>query len=248
MPPWMSLLLLLPLPCLAYKPPDPFPSCLIANITYEQTDILDVLTDCRTPEICQESCAALEDCRAVTWISDQSSLLPLGCLLFSQLGLNMMNTLMMMNLMMKTLMMMMIPGPELPCLNCVSGPPTCSCSIEGECKTGPNTVIDVHHDIPSEPDCRTICGETEGCVAYTFFGPSNPLSNLCILFNDCTEVIEDCLDCLTGFLPCNTCDFGDTVNDQCGEKFFSLIKFISIQFLTAASILDGQCSVPIATS
>ena len=85
--PLLLLLLLLPiLPSACYTPGDSFPSCLVANTTWEQSGVFQVTPNISSPEDCQQLCRATDTCTGVTWTTQHSGIQPLTCLLFSTLG------------------------------------------------------------------------------------------------------------------------------------------------------------------
>ena len=84
--------------------------------------ILKVLS----PEDCQNVCAKEQSCVAMTWLNADVPLYPLTCALFNQVSLTLKNQFA--NSLRKT------STVTTPCEECVSGPPNCSCSIQGDCK------------------------------------------------------------------------------------------------------------------
>jgi len=103
------------------------PSCFQGDTTWDQDNIYSVLVDFDNPEECQETCQADPACVGFTWTTENSDVIPLACILFSELG------------------------QETPCQNCVSGPPECRCSIAGECEATGENVLDVVSEASSIP-------------------------------------------------------------------------------------------------
>ena len=104
---------------LSWDPTKPLPSCLSSNLTWDQSNIFDVVLNCESPDECQVICAKTDGCHSFTWLSAESPIFPLGCGLFS------------------------LTGDELPCDNCVSGARECPCTVKGECDSIDDNMIEV---------------------------------------------------------------------------------------------------------
>ena len=105
--------------CLANT--DYFPSCLESGATWQEENILTVTSNILTPEDCQTTCLGLATCTGFTRLSSQSPIFPLGCFLFSQT----------------------VVEEDVPCDNCVSGPPQCLCLVQGECAQQDDNILQV---------------------------------------------------------------------------------------------------------
>jgi len=177
------------------------PSCLQANTSWDQNDIYSVLIDFENPEKCQEACQEDPACAGFTWTDENSDVVSLACVLFSNLG------------------------EETSCQNCVSGPPECRCVVPGECEVTGENVLDVVTDVASEKECASLCASTDQCTAYTFMGELNPLRHMCFLFSSCDLFVDNCVDCVSGVLQCDVCHFQDTLPDgsciafDCDNRF-----------------------------
>ena len=114
----LLLIFILPL-SLARGPCVSFPSCLKTDITWEQSNVYDVVLNIATAENCQTICATSDTCVGFTWLSKESPIFPFGCGLFSQ------------------------TGEEFPCNHCVSGAPECPCAVKGECVSQDDNIIQV---------------------------------------------------------------------------------------------------------
>jgi hypothetical protein len=67
--------------------------------------------------------------------------------------------------------------------------------------------------VSSVEDCLHRCIEEPSCKIYTYFGPTDPLSHVCILFTNCV-LHHECTDCVTGIARnCTVCSFEDTLPD-----------------------------------
>ena len=113
-----QIILLFPL-SYAWDTTSPFPSCLKSEITWDQANIFDIVLNSTSAEECQISCADREACVSFTWLSEESTILPLSCGLFSK------------------------TGDELMCKNCVSGASECLCTNQGECVSQGDNMIQV---------------------------------------------------------------------------------------------------------
>jgi len=170
------------------------PTCLRANLTWSEEFIYNLTFPVDSPDICQDKCNQDTSCKGFSWLTPSASLLPQACALFSFLG------------------------EELPCPDCVSGPPQCLCLQEGECESSQGNIIDVISEVESQETCSRLCVNEDGCYFFTYFGEGNPLRNICILYSSCDILDEDCIDCTTGTVDCDTCDWDDTQPDgSCGS-------------------------------
>ena len=145
----MTPLLLLPLLLQAATATATYPTCLLANTTWHQDYLLDITLDIATPELCQLLCQDSPSCEAVTWITSASVLFPLSCSTFST------------------------ATAALACSDCVSGPALCSCSQPGRCVVEDGNILDMFHDIGSEPVCQQLCQGETLCQHYTYFGDAS---------------------------------------------------------------------------
>merc|ERR1719234_1372823 len=140
-----------------------FPSCLQANTTWDAEEVTSVTPGINSPELCQNICQADPACVAITWTQPSFPVFPLSCATFSS------------------------TGNATECVDCVSGPPVCSCSIQGECETTEDNVPEILSSIKNEDDCRLACEDFNLCTNYTFLGPENPLRFVCFLLSSCED-------------------------------------------------------------
>ena len=84
------------------------------------------------------------------------------------------------------------------CDDCVSGPRVCTCTGQYACQTTGTNIMDVVPDVGDEDICLGLCKEKEGCLFYTWYGPTSAFSHICFLFNDCSEIDFSCSDCVSG--------------------------------------------------
>ena len=148
----MTPLLLLPILLQAVTTSPTYPTCLVANTTWDQDYFLDITLDIATPELCQVLCQDSSSCQAVTWLTAISDIFPLSCSTFSS-----------------------STTAVLPCSDCVSGPSLCSCSQPGECVVEDGNILEVLHDIGSEVECQQLCQGETLCQHYTYFGDASVL-------------------------------------------------------------------------
>merc|ERR1712055_48061 len=188
------------------------PSCFQGDTTWDQDNIYSVLVDFSSPEECQQTCQADPACVGFTWTTENSDVIPLACVLFSELG------------------------QEAPCQNCVSGPPECRCSIAGECEATGENVLDVVTDVSSEEECANLCANTNNCTVYTYMGELNPLRHMCFLFSSCDVFTDTCVDCSSGVLQCNVCHFQDTMQDGTCAAFDCTNRFEDSCYLILKNI------------
>merc|ERR1712130_784397 len=167
------------------------PSCLQPNISWAVEEITSVTLDVDSPELCQDICQADPACVAITWTQDSFPLYPLSCATFSS------------------------TDNVIECVDCVSGPAVCSCSVPGECETSEENVLQILSAITSENDCMKACDDYNLCTNYTYLGPQNPLRFVCFLLSSCGDVFTGCQDCHAGIPDCQICDYGDFVDGQC---------------------------------
>ena len=130
-------------PAISWDPTIPFPSCLLTGVTWDPHYVIGLQQEVQSPESCQLSCSDNEDCAGFSWISEDIDLIVAhSCLLFSQIE------------------------EETPHKSIISGPPSCPCTISGGCVADDHNVLDAIPDIADADQCKKICSETEGCVAY----------------------------------------------------------------------------------
>ena len=130
--------------------PDLYPSCLVANVTWDLSLIIDIIPSVPTPEDCQDYCT--DDCSAFTWMSPESSVFHNLCVLFIS------------------------SNETIPCTDCLSGPPECLCTMEGECSIVGDNILDTYINIIDATSCHHICGNNSECNFYTFLSEGTPLS------------------------------------------------------------------------
>jgi len=177
----------------SWDPSKPLPSCLIANTTWDQSGVFDVILNIESADLCQVTCDETETCTGFTWLSPDSAMFPQGCALFSS------------------------TESTLDCEHCVSGLPECPCTIRGECDSQEDNMIEAFPQVASVEDCHDLCRDVTECSHYTYFSESH-LSQLCLLFSSCENLYEGCEDCLTGARECTICSFENTINGECFEE------------------------------
>ena len=181
-------------PAISWDPTIPFPSCLLTGVTWDPHYVIGLLPDVQTPESCQLLCSDNEDCAGFSWISEDIDLIVAhSCLLFSQIE------------------------EETPHKSIISGPPSCPCTISGGCVADDHNVLDAIPDIADADQCKNICSETEGCVAYTFVEENHVFSHFCVLYTSCDDVDPACTECTTGAPDCQHCSLAETSAGQCCE-------------------------------
>jgi len=160
-------------------------------MTWAAEEVTSVTPGIDSPELCQNICQADPACVAITWTQASFPVFPLSCATFSS------------------------TGNATECVDCVSGPPVCSCSVPGECETTEDNVLEILSSLINEDDCRLACEDFNLCTNYTVLGPENPLRFVCFLLSSCEEVFTNCDDCHAGVPSCQICDYGDFVDGQC---------------------------------
>ena len=133
--------------------------CLRADITWDSGLIVQTFPNIESTEECQKLCSG--DCHAITWLSPNSATFHNLCALFSS------------------------TDQEIPCTDCVSGPPVCTCSEKGECGIEGENFIESYPNIPDEASCLEICDETQECNFFAYFSDEHILQHLCLLFSSC---------------------------------------------------------------
>ena len=107
-------------------------TCLKENTTWLSTDIIDILEPVASPYMCQGLCADLDGCSVFTWTSKDNPDLHLGCVLFAA------------------------TSNQTSCMECVSGPASCTCSREESCVVDDN-FLDVFSGVLEEGQCQDLC-------------------------------------------------------------------------------------------
>merc|ERR550519_1933320 len=166
-----------------------YASCLVANVTWDPSLIIDTIPSVQTPEDCQENCS--EECSAFTWTSPEASLFHNLCVLFGS------------------------TNETIPCTDCVSGPNECLCSMIGECSIVGDNVLDSYLNVPDATSCHQFCGNNSECNYFTFFSEGHPLQHMCLIFRSCEVMDETCEGCISGPTVCETCDFDETIDGEC---------------------------------
>ena len=143
------MLLLLLLPSLTNSLPT-YPSCMSANMTWPSSLITSITPAIASPELCQQLCMDEAACTAVTWLSQEADFYPLSCFSFSSSS-----------------------APTESCEHCVSGPPTCSCSVEGECRILGDNFLQATGGVATEAACSGECMKESLCANYTYLAEDN---------------------------------------------------------------------------
>jgi len=189
---YSSLFVFLPLFFFCEAWIDPLPSCLFSGVTWNQSNIILVEVGFDSPEECQSKCYEEEMCSGFTWLSDESTILPHGCLLFSELS------------------------EELSCDKCFSGPPKCLCTVHGECMEQDMNMIQAIPEVMNIAECEDQCHSNSNCSFYTYLDDLHPaFKHLCLLYDKCDTVIEECEGCTAGAMECHTCSLEATVDGRC---------------------------------
>merc|ERR1711990_611857 len=174
----------------AQFPADTFPSCLQGNLTWDISGVFDIVVNVLGPEECQEVCSGEPACVAMTWLSADAALYPLTCALFSETS-----------------------NMTTPCEECVSGPASCSCSIQGECDILEDNLVEIIGNVESVEICASLCSENSACNIFTYLGEENHFRHTCFLFSSCEVFTNDCEGCTSGADECNVCKFENTLPD-----------------------------------
>jgi len=179
------------------------------GISWDQANVIDLIVNIPTPEDCQALCRARQDCQGCTWLDETSDFYPLSCGIFSA------------------------QSEDRNCPHCVSGDPVCSCRLEGECISHEDNMIQAHTQVLTPDECEAICKDSLECAFFTYYGETNFLSHLCLLYKACDNVDETCQDCVIGVSECQICSFENTMNGTCigctegwsqfGESCYKLI-------------------------
>jgi len=171
-------------------PADSFPSCLQGDVTWDISGVFDIVVNVLSPEECQEVCSSEPTCVAMTWMSADAAPYPLTCAMFSQ-----------------------ISNTTTPCEDCVSGPSTCSCSIQGECDILEENLVEIISNVESIEMCASHCAENSACSIFTYLGEENHFRHTCFLFTSCEVFTNDCEGCTSGADKCDVCKFENTLPD-----------------------------------
>ena len=153
---WLSLLttmilLLLLLPYHTTSLPT-YPSCLSPNMTWSSSIITSITPGIASPELCQQLCRDEAACTAVTWVTQEAEFYLLTCFAFSASS-----------------------SPTEACDHCVSGAPTCSCSVEGECRVLEGNFLQALGGVATEAGCSGECRIESLCGNYTYLAEDNNL-------------------------------------------------------------------------
>ena len=98
---------------------------------------------------------------------------------------------------------------------------------------GQDSLLSVVSDVPGEQECRAVCGDTEGCVLYTW-ELYQPSSTYCLLYSHCELVTPGC-PCA----HCTTCSSGLTSNLPCTAPQAPQLG----QWSCSSSLLALTCSL-----
>jgi len=157
----------------------PYPlTCFLSGTSYPESSLISFSLESPSPQACQAECRqAGEPCSAWTWTDSSFSIFPDACVLYNS-----------------------TEGP-LECQHCVSGPPLCLCSYQGQCQVEEDNFLGVEQNV-DETECQQICSENDQCEFYSWFSDSSPLSHLCMLFSSCSDTDLLCYGCFTGPSEC----------------------------------------------
>merc|ERR1711971_623787 len=140
----------------AFSSSDTFPSCLREGFTWDISGAYKTVLNLPTPELCQQLCAKDHSCVASTWMSASAPVLPLTCSLFSEVSAD----------------------QVVPCEECVSGPPECPCTVNGECNILEENIINIVTNVESVEECSRHCSENSLCEVFTYLGEENHFSQV----------------------------------------------------------------------
>ena len=85
---------------------------------------------------------------------------------------------------------------------CVSGPPSCTCSGEYGCDITVDNVVDTVPGVSTELECMGLCYHHTECEMYTWFDKGGVNKHFCFLFKDCHQHDFDCKGCFSGPSVC----------------------------------------------
>lgn len=71
----------------------------------------------------------------------------------------------------------------------------CTCNKLGECRESSRVGVSFPQNVE---DCRKDCKEHTNCQWFTYYEEAK----FCNLFDSCTEFTTDCLQCVSGEVPC----------------------------------------------
>jgi len=139
-------------------------STSVNNKTWESALISSIIPNIPSLQRCQDICKERQDCKGITWISDQTaSFFPGSCALFCS-----------------------VPGPpNVPCTDCVSS----TLEQQDECTTacwGMGFEMVSSQVLLKTQDCQNICERTPRCHQYTSYEDKTTNKQLCTLFTNAT--------------------------------------------------------------
>jgi len=157
--------------------------CVIPDIHClpDESNVIDVFFGVRSAGDCQLSCVYHHsDCAVFTWFDSQHSTFPQSCFLYSRCD------------------------KAIQSEHSVTGPPSCVCGQKMACQGVHNNFVGFKENIAGEPECQTLCRDTETCEYYTWFDPTNKVfHNYCFLFSSCETVSCNCVGCSSGPPSCS---------------------------------------------
>jgi hypothetical protein len=176
-----------------------FASCFDDKKSFKYTALTQYFTHLKTPEECQAACR--HDCEGFTWISDLTPVIPNICALFDTEDAT-----------------QTIPYEADECEDCLSGPPQCPCSFQGECDMTVSNVVDVQLEVKDAACCQDLCNiyNNLGCKYFTFYNETHDFPKTCFLFSTCDKVNTGCDNCEYGEKGCAVCSWEDTQSGVCG--------------------------------
>ena len=143
-----------------------YPSCFKPQITWAHGSSETVL-NIPSVEVCQEHCLNSSSCVSFTWHKNSPDLESMICELFPSIG-----------------------NPT-PCLDCISGPQSCTCSNNVTCSFHKPYLIDLVREVVTEEQCQDLCTKTAQCSWYTWQSSQAwPLGNTCSLLTKCADMRE----------------------------------------------------------
>jgi len=148
------------------------------NKSWNDNEIINLVDSISDPEECQQMCKDESKCVAWTYTTADNFDYQEGCFLFSSIG------------------------QQIAFNDSISGPPDCLCSDNFACKADEDNIVDRIFGVIKEEDCQTLCANNSNCQVYTWYNNDEVLSNVCVLFSECSEQDYNCPGCFTGPKTC----------------------------------------------
>ena len=153
-------------------------SCLKPNRSWLSVDILETVQAVPDPYQCQAICVDTEGCAAFTWTTADNQKLELHCFLFGSIA------------------------NQTSFDECVSGPPSCTCSTEVACHGDAGNIVDEVAAVETEAECQMSCQENMACMFYTWSNGATFPPYYCVLLSSCQDTTP-CQGCYSGPQECS---------------------------------------------